>query len=206
MATADLRDVFSDLERVYARLAAAVDRRMRRGCGLSLVLFEPMVVIAETGSCRVHDLAVALGLSAGGASKLVDRLEAAGYCRRLPNPGDRRSSLTQRACWTRNWKGYWGSRCPQISSGTWLAPCGRCDPAGARACLVYPGPGDVADGTAAAGLGSRAGRAALPARGAALGPARQAGWRSYTRQRRHPWHGVLASGESARLEDAYMMQ
>jgi MarR family transcriptional regulator, organic hydroperoxide resistance regulator len=93
MATADLRDVFSDLERVHARLAAAVDLRMRRGCGLSLVLFEPMVVIAETGSCRVHDVAVALGLSAGGASKLVDRLEAAGYCRRLPNPGDRRSSL-----------------------------------------------------------------------------------------------------------------
>ena len=63
MATAYLRDVFSDLERVHARLAAAVDRRMR-GCGSSLVLFEPMVVIAETGSCRVHDLAVALGLSA----------------------------------------------------------------------------------------------------------------------------------------------
>jgi MarR family transcriptional regulator, organic hydroperoxide resistance regulator len=93
MATADLRDVFSDLERVHARLAAAVDLHMRRGCGLALMLFEPMAVIAETGSCRVHDLAIGLGLSAGGASKLVDRLEAAGYCRRLPNPGDRRSSL-----------------------------------------------------------------------------------------------------------------
>jgi DNA-binding MarR family transcriptional regulator len=32
-------------------------------------------------------------VSAGGASKLVDRLAALGYCRRLPNPDDRRSSL-----------------------------------------------------------------------------------------------------------------
>jgi DNA-binding MarR family transcriptional regulator len=64
---------------------------MRRGCGLSLVLFEPMIVIAEAGSCRVHDLAAVIGVSAGGASKLVDRIEAAGYCQRLPNPDDRRS-------------------------------------------------------------------------------------------------------------------
>jgi MarR family transcriptional regulator, organic hydroperoxide resistance regulator len=63
------------------------------GCGLPLVLFEPMIVIAETESCRVHDLATVLGVSTGSASKLVDRIEAGGYCRRLPNPGDRRSCL-----------------------------------------------------------------------------------------------------------------
>jgi MarR family transcriptional regulator, organic hydroperoxide resistance regulator len=93
MASADLRGIFSDLERLHARLAAAVDLHMRRGCGLSLVLFEPMVVIGETSSCRVHDVANLLGVSAGSASKLVDRIEAGGYCRRLPNPGDRRSCL-----------------------------------------------------------------------------------------------------------------
>jgi MarR family transcriptional regulator, organic hydroperoxide resistance regulator len=93
MASADLRGVFSDLERIHARLRAAVDLRMRRACGLPLTLFEPMIVIAETGHCRVHDLATVLGVSAGASSKLVDRLEAAGYCRRLRNPGDRRSSL-----------------------------------------------------------------------------------------------------------------
>jgi DNA-binding MarR family transcriptional regulator len=31
----------------------------------------------------------------GGISKFVDRLESAGYCRRTPNPGDRRSSLVE---------------------------------------------------------------------------------------------------------------
>jgi DNA-binding MarR family transcriptional regulator len=29
----------------------------------------------------------------GGTSKIVDRLEAAGYCARAANPGDRRSSI-----------------------------------------------------------------------------------------------------------------
>jgi DNA-binding MarR family transcriptional regulator len=36
-----------------------------------------------------------LGITAGGTSKLVDRIEASGYCRRLPNPADRRSSLLE---------------------------------------------------------------------------------------------------------------
>jgi DNA-binding MarR family transcriptional regulator len=93
VASADLRGVFSDLERVHARFTTALDLRMRRSCGLPFILFEPMSVIAQTGRCRVHDLANVLGISAGGASKLVDRIEAAGYCLRLPNPGDRRSSL-----------------------------------------------------------------------------------------------------------------
>jgi len=32
---------------------------------------------------------------AGGAGKLIDRIEASGYCRRRPNPADRRSSLLE---------------------------------------------------------------------------------------------------------------
>ena len=45
--------------------------------------------------CRVYDIANELGMTTGGASKLVDRIEANGYCRRLPNPADRRSSLLE---------------------------------------------------------------------------------------------------------------
>jgi MarR family transcriptional regulator, organic hydroperoxide resistance regulator len=93
MASADLRSIFSDVGVVHARLAAAADLRMRSECGLPLVQFEPLIVIAETRGCRVHDLASVLGVSAGSASKLVDRIEASGYCHRIPNPGDRRSYL-----------------------------------------------------------------------------------------------------------------
>jgi len=45
--------------------------------------------------CRVYDIANELGITTGGTSKLVDRIEASGYCRRLPNPDDRRSSLLE---------------------------------------------------------------------------------------------------------------
>ena len=89
------RRLLSELERTSALLAAAVDQRLQRDSGLPLVLFEPMTVIASRSACRVYDLAMELGISSGGASKLVDRLEVRGYCRRRPNPGDRRSSLLE---------------------------------------------------------------------------------------------------------------
>jgi DNA-binding MarR family transcriptional regulator len=90
---ADLRRVFSDVGRVQARLETAVNLRLRGELGLPLVLFESMDAIAEVEICRVQELATGLGVTAGSASKLADRLCALGYCRRLPNPGDRRSSL-----------------------------------------------------------------------------------------------------------------
>jgi DNA-binding MarR family transcriptional regulator len=93
MATSDLRRVFSDVGRVQAQLETAVNLRLRSELGLPLIFFESMTVIAEAENCRVQDLAAGLGVSAGGASKLADRLCALRYCRRLPNPADRRSSL-----------------------------------------------------------------------------------------------------------------
>jgi DNA-binding MarR family transcriptional regulator len=90
---AEAGGLFSQLARASAGLAGAVDVRLRRETGLALVQFEPLSVIADREVCRVYDLAIQLGLSSGGASKLVDRLEARGLCHRLPNPADRRSSL-----------------------------------------------------------------------------------------------------------------
>jgi DNA-binding MarR family transcriptional regulator len=52
-------------------------------------------MIVRTPSCRVQDIAWALRITAGAASKLVDRLEAAGLCARRAHPEDRRSSLLE---------------------------------------------------------------------------------------------------------------
>jgi MarR family transcriptional regulator, organic hydroperoxide resistance regulator len=95
MAVTDPRRVFEDMRRARAQLAAVVTLRLRDEFGLPLDWLELLTVIAEVDGCRVHDLSTRLGMSDGGASKLVDRLEAAGYCRRLPNPADRRSSLLE---------------------------------------------------------------------------------------------------------------
>jgi DNA-binding MarR family transcriptional regulator len=43
----------------------------------------------------VLDVAESLFITVGGASKVIDKVEAAGWCRRLPNPSDGRSNLIE---------------------------------------------------------------------------------------------------------------
>lgn len=76
-------------------LWTAIDRRLRTELGLPLSSFEPIQVIARRGACRVPDIADEMAIAVGGTSKLVDRLESAGHCRRRSNPDDRRSSLIE---------------------------------------------------------------------------------------------------------------
>jgi MarR family transcriptional regulator, organic hydroperoxide resistance regulator len=91
----DLRGLFSDIIRFEIELWNAVDARLKSEFDLPLTHFEPMSVIDRLPGCRVYDIASELGITTGGTSKLVDRIEASGYCRRLPNPADRRSSLLE---------------------------------------------------------------------------------------------------------------
>jgi DNA-binding MarR family transcriptional regulator len=87
--------LFSELIRFETQLWNAVDARLRVDCDLPLSRFEPMQVIARRQACRVYDIADELSITVGGTSKLIDRIEASGYCRRRPNPEDRRSSIIQ---------------------------------------------------------------------------------------------------------------
>lgn len=91
----DLRQLFNDIIRFEIELWNAVDARLKSEFDLPLTHFEPMSVIDRLPGCRVYDIARELGITTGGTSKLVDRIEASGYCRRLPNPADRRSSLLE---------------------------------------------------------------------------------------------------------------
>jgi DNA-binding MarR family transcriptional regulator len=92
---AELQVLFSELVRFETELWNAVDARLRADCELQLTWFEPMQVIFRHPACRVYDIAEELSLTVGGTSKLVDRIEASGFCRRRPNPGDRRSSIIE---------------------------------------------------------------------------------------------------------------
>lgn len=88
----DLPRLFNELIRFETELWNAVDARMR-AVGLPLTWFEPMQVVDRHGGCRVNDIAQELAITVGGTSKLVDRIEASGLCRRRPNPHDGRSSI-----------------------------------------------------------------------------------------------------------------
>ena len=91
----ELAGLFDQLVRFETELWNAVDSRLRREFELPLARFEPMKAIHEVPSCRVYDIASRLSITIGGTSKLVDRIEAAGHCRRVANPHDRRSSLIE---------------------------------------------------------------------------------------------------------------
>jgi DNA-binding MarR family transcriptional regulator len=91
----DLLGLFDQLIRFETELWNAVDARLRAEFDLPLSRLEPMQVIARRLSCRVYDIAEELSITIGGTSKLVDRIEAAGYCVRRANPDDRRSSIIE---------------------------------------------------------------------------------------------------------------
>jgi MarR family transcriptional regulator, organic hydroperoxide resistance regulator len=91
----DHRQLFHDIVRFEIELWNAIDARLRSEFDLPLSHFEPMLMMDRLHRCRVYDIATELGITTGGTSKLVDRIEASGYCRRLPNPADRRSSLLE---------------------------------------------------------------------------------------------------------------
>jgi DNA-binding MarR family transcriptional regulator len=89
----DLTALFENLVRVETRLYNAVDDRLRSTHGMSVGQYELLRIIGSRESCRVLDIVREVAITVGAASKAVDRLEAAGWCRRSANPDDRRSSL-----------------------------------------------------------------------------------------------------------------
>lgn len=89
----DLRRLFSELVRLETESWNAIDARLRDSFGLTLGKFEFLELIDRIDGCRVQDIARELAITVGGTSKLVDRIEAAGHCRRRTNPEDGRSSV-----------------------------------------------------------------------------------------------------------------
>ncbi|MFF1607643.1 MarR family winged helix-turn-helix transcriptional regulator [Amycolatopsis sp. NPDC058278] len=91
----DLKLVFHELVKFQIELWDAIDARLRSECDLQLTWFEVMRLLARLPEARVQDIAAEFSITVGGTSKVVDRLEAAGLCRRRPNPTDRRSSVIE---------------------------------------------------------------------------------------------------------------
>jgi DNA-binding MarR family transcriptional regulator len=93
--TTDLLHLFDDIVRLEIELWNAVETRLRDEHGVPLAWFETMNVIGGTGDTTVNDLTQRLTITVGGASKLVDRIESAGFVRRTAHPTDGRSSIIE---------------------------------------------------------------------------------------------------------------
>lgn len=85
----------SDIIRLEIVLWERVDARLRERHELPLSFFESLYFVSRAPSqmLRVGDLSQALRVTVGGASKLIDRIEAAGLLARRPDPHDRRAAL-----------------------------------------------------------------------------------------------------------------
>ena len=89
----DLAQVFSDLVRYETRLYNVLGERLRAEHGITTSQYEFLRLIGNRDGCRVIDVAHEVAVAVGAISKSTDRLEAAGWVSRRPNPANRRSSL-----------------------------------------------------------------------------------------------------------------
>ncbi len=76
----------------HARLIDAMDRDLQTAGKIPLHWYDVLIELAEAPDrrLRMHDLAEKVVLSRSGLTRLVDKLEKAGYLRREIDPQDRR--------------------------------------------------------------------------------------------------------------------
>ncbi len=75
--------------------AALLSQVMAERIGLAAIDVECLEALGDEGRVTVGRLAEVTGLSTGAATRMVDRLEQAGYVRRVSDPADRRRVLVE---------------------------------------------------------------------------------------------------------------
>ena len=86
---------FGRLQGAANRLEYILGRALEVECGISHLVFEVLLILGRAGDPGLSMRAIAQEqvLTTGGATRLVDRMEAAGLVERAHDPGDRRGRL-----------------------------------------------------------------------------------------------------------------
>lgn len=89
--------VWADFLHVHAALTDVLGRELADAAGLPLAWYDVLTQLdaAPDGRLRMQELAAAIVLSKSGLTRLVDRLEQAGYVARTSCPSDRRGTFAQ---------------------------------------------------------------------------------------------------------------
>jgi DNA-binding MarR family transcriptional regulator len=93
-----LRPLVREVQASLRALSTEIDRLDQVAAdryGLNRTDMRALDLVGQAGRLTPTDLARRLGLTTGGVTSVLDRLERAGYARRLPDPGDRRRLLVE---------------------------------------------------------------------------------------------------------------
>ncbi len=92
MLSKDALSAWRRLLTAHSRATAAIEKDLEQGGVLPLGWYDVLYALYEApNNClRMHELADAVVLSRSGLTRLVDRLDKAGYVSRAPCPEDRR--------------------------------------------------------------------------------------------------------------------
>lgn len=86
--------------RALSTVQDRLDQYAMHRFGINRTDLRALDLIGQAGVISPTALAVALGMSTGATSAVLDRLEAAGYVRRDPDPGHRRRTLVRQTART----------------------------------------------------------------------------------------------------------
>lgn len=86
---------FSLAIRASQNISDAFDEKVAERLGINLTDLRGLDILSQRGSMTAGQLAEAMHLTSGAITTLVDRLEAAGYARRMRDSEDRRRVLVE---------------------------------------------------------------------------------------------------------------
>jgi len=91
-----LISTFGRLVEASSQLERRLGRALEAQCGLPHVWFEVLIRLVRStgGRLTMGELAEQVALTTGGITRLIDRMQAAGYVQRQPGQADRRVSYT----------------------------------------------------------------------------------------------------------------
>jgi DNA-binding MarR family transcriptional regulator len=88
----------SDAQDVYRRYLSSVmlhGLASAKACGLGASDLYVLNILELAGAMTPGEIVTRTGLTTGPTTRLIDRLEAAGYVRRVPAPDDRRKVIVE---------------------------------------------------------------------------------------------------------------